>query len=452
MGERVLAGMLREARCNPPSRLADVVLDQARPLGITRVVVYLADLQETVLVPLPCGADGDADPAIDVPVDVGDPEAGVIAPVRGTVRIEGTVAGLAYRRLAAVTAEECDASGDLTAIDAPVRRHRVWLPLVDGTIRLGVLELALDHLDEQVLQRCHLLAGVVALLVASHGVYSDGFARLRRRERMELSAEMVWAFMPGHTLATKDVVISAAAEPAYRLGGDAYDFSTMDTAVHMTILDAAGHDLVAGLVASVGLASCRSTRRAGGDLAEIATVADSAIREHSPEWRFMTGLLLELEAETGLLRWVNCGHPPPLLIRKDKVIKELARTPDPPMGLLEGTRPRTHRETLQPGDRLLCYTDGVTEARTRNGDLFGVDRLADTILRTAAAGMSAPEALRRLVHGLLAEHDGPLADDATIMLAEWRPATPGGAIQLMPQTVPVQRPDRQTPPRGSYET
>ncbi|MEV5753287.1 hypothetical protein AB0L00_36170 [Actinoallomurus sp. NPDC052308] len=60
----------------------------------------------------------------------------------------------------------------------------------------------------------------MTLLVASHGVYSDAFARLRRRERMELSAEMVWAFMPGHTIATKDVVIAAAAEPAYRLGGD----------------------------------------------------------------------------------------------------------------------------------------------------------------------------------------------------------------------------------------
>ncbi|GAA4604368.1 hypothetical protein GCM10023195_14840 [Actinoallomurus liliacearum] len=199
------------------------------------------------------------------------------------------------------------------------------------------------------MHRCHLLAGVVALLVASHGLYSDGFARLRRRERMELSAELVWAFIPGHTLATKDVVICAAAEPAYRLGEDAYDFAAFGSAVHMTVLDAAGHDLMARLVASVGLASCRSTRRAGGDLAEIATVTDSAIREHSPEWRFMTGLLLNLETETGQLEWVNCGHPPPLLIRKDKVIKELARTPDPPMGLLEGTRPHTHHETLQPG-------------------------------------------------------------------------------------------------------
>ncbi|GAA0342863.1 serine/threonine-protein phosphatase [Actinoallomurus spadix] len=461
VGERILADILREARCNPPNRLAEVVLHQARPLGITRVVVYLADLQETVLVPLPCAADPGTDTGLGDEVDVDVPGDGTPAPVRGVepighltslgdctpapgmVRIEGTVAGLAYRRLTVVTAEEGDAPGDLTGVDAPVRRHRVWLPLVDGTVRLGVLELALDRLGEQVLQRCHLLAGVVALLVASHGIHSDAFARLRRRERMELSAEMVWAFMPGHTLATKDVVISAAAEPAYRLGGDAYDFSTMDTSVHMTVLDAAGHDLVAGLVASVGLASCRSTRRAGGGLAEIATVADRAIREHSPEWRFMTGLLLNLETETGRLEWVNCGHPPPLLIRKDKVIKELARTPDPPMGLLEGTRPRTHHETLQPGDRLLCYTDGVIEARTRTGELFGVERLADTILRTTAAGMSTPEALRRLVHGLLAEHGAPLADDATIMLAEWRPTTPGGAIQLTPQTtLPMQHPER----------
>ncbi|GAA4604371.1 hypothetical protein GCM10023195_14850 [Actinoallomurus liliacearum] len=84
----------------------------------------------------------------------------------------------------------------------------------------------------------------------------------------------------------------------------------------------------------------------------------------------------------------------------------------------------------------------MVEARTRGGDLFGVDRLADTILRTMAAGMSAPEALRRLIHGLLAEHGSPLADDATVLLAEWRPTTPGGSIQLTSQTLPLQHPAR----------
>lgn len=135
----------------------------------------------------------------------------------------------------------------------------------------------------------------------------------------------------------------------------------------------------------------------------------------------MTGLLMSLQTATGQLEWINCGHPPPLLIRSNKVIKELSGSPDP--GLLEGTRPHVHQETLQPSDRLLCYTDGVTEARTLEGDLFGVDRLADSIIRTTAAGMSAPEAA--------------WADDATALLIEWRPAVSADPLQTAVQTLPT---------------
>ncbi|MCO5975055.1 PP2C family protein-serine/threonine phosphatase [Actinoallomurus soli] len=122
------------------------------------------------------------------------------------------------------------------------------------------------------------------------------------------------------------------------------------------------------------------------------------------------------------------------------MIRELAGPPDPPMGLFNDTRPHVHREILQPGDRLLCYTDGVTEARTPQGDLFGVDRLADAIIRTTATGMSAPEALRRLVHDLFREHDDSQADDATVVLTEWRPTTHVGALQDTLQTLPATTP------------
>ncbi|MBB4700047.1 hypothetical protein [Sphaerisporangium siamense] len=242
VGEQVLAEVLRVARAQPPARLADVITDNAGPLGVRRVVVYLADLQEKVLVPLPpevpSGAGGDDAAQFDAEPD--DPD--VAGRERGVVRIEGTVAGLAYRKLTVVTAEDSQVPGELTRVGEPARRHRIWLPLVDGNVRVGVLELTVDHLDEQVLQRCQLLAGVVALLVVSHGGYSDVFNQLRRRERMRLSAEMVWAFIPGQTFATQDVVICAAAEPVYQLGGDAYDFSIMNRVVHVSLFDAAGHD------------------------------------------------------------------------------------------------------------------------------------------------------------------------------------------------------------------
>ena len=83
---------------------------------------------------------------------------------------------------------------------------------------------------------------------------------------MALQAELVWAFLPPRTFATDRVLVAASLEPAYEVGGDAFDYSLLGDHLHVSIFDALGHDLSAGLLASVGIASCRSTRRAGGSL------------------------------------------------------------------------------------------------------------------------------------------------------------------------------------------
>jgi serine phosphatase RsbU (regulator of sigma subunit) len=87
------------------------------------------------------------------------------------------------------------------------------------------------------------------------------------------------------------------------------------------------------------------------------------------------------------------------------------------------------QESLEPGDRLLFYTDGVTEARSAEGEQFGAQRLADLVVREDAAGQPAPETMRRLMHAILAHQAGQLRDDATTMLVEWQG---GGAERITP--------------------
>ncbi|MFJ3960787.1 PP2C family protein-serine/threonine phosphatase [Streptomyces sp. NPDC090036] len=125
----------------------------------------------------------------------------------------------------------------------------------------------------------------------------------------------------------------------------------------------------------------------------------------------------------GDFTWINCGHPPPLLIRDGHVLQNaLERPPHLPLGFGFHTPvpPAQEHVRLQPGDRVLMYSDGITEARSPEGDLFGEERLADTVIRSTASGDNAPEALRRLVN-LLTHHQHHLRDDATILLIEWHP-------------------------------
>jgi serine phosphatase RsbU (regulator of sigma subunit) len=402
---RVTADLIRQSHLMPPGAVAATLTEAARPLGVTGAEVYLADLQQRQLVPLAAG-DGQ------------DP---------GVLRIDSTLAGRAYQTL---TIQSARAGAG----------HQLWIPLVDGTERLGVLALAVADASQADLDHYRTLASLTGIMIAAKNSYSDTYAHLQRTREMALQAELVWAFLPPRTFATSRVLVCASLEPAYEIGGDAFDYSLLGDHLHVSIFDALGHDLAAGLLASVGLASCRSTRRAGGSLAGIAARADHAIARQFGDSRFVTALLCDLDLATGLFSWIPCGHPPPLLIRRNRAVKELARRPRLPLGLAgrderqdtgmpDGQDPALLcTEKLEPGDRVLLYTDGVTEGRAADGSPFGVERLADFIIRHSATGLPAPETMRRLKRAILEYQHGRLRDDATTVLVEWQPRRPGPSL------------------------
>jgi phosphoserine phosphatase RsbU/P len=108
----------------------------------------------------------------------------------------------------------------------------------------------------------------------------------------------------------------------------------------------------------------------------------------------------------------------PLLLRGRKVVAELSCEAVLPFGLGDGA-PEPGICDLEPDDVVLLYTDGVTEARTAGGELFGLERLTDLLEREAASGRTAEELLRRLVRSVLDHQAGGLRDDATLLLVQW---------------------------------
>ncbi|WP_306337336.1 PP2C family protein-serine/threonine phosphatase [Streptomyces sp. KL118A] len=382
-------GALVEFLADPDNAVLDLATAVARcatALGVPRAVVYLADLQQRRLVPL-----HDETAAVDV---------------------DASLAGWAYRTLA-LRVEESPAGG-MTA----------WLPLLDGAERLGVVAVHAPFLDPGLLRRARALAALLAMMITSKRAYKDNVVQRTRSEPMRLPAEMLRAFLPPRTVGNTHVVSTAVLEPAYEVGGDAFDHCLTPTALHATIVDAMGHNLLSGLTTAVALAACRNGRRTGAELPDLLDAVDAALGRWLPD-QFCTGVLLRLDLARGVLRWSNCGHPPPLLIRGDRLVEgALERAPDPPMGLpaaVRGTGRQVHETTLEPGDRVLLYTDGMTEARLADGTEFGLDRFADSVIRASAAGEVAAETLRRLIHSVLDAQADRLRDDATILMIEWYP-------------------------------
>ncbi|TRV78098.1 serine/threonine-protein phosphatase [Streptomyces sp. 130] len=386
-GERLLHGFMAEVHATAPTEIPTLVNRYAGLLGLRRVEIYIVDLQQQRLTPLSAEAQ---------------------------LRVDGSLAGSAFRSVAL----RVEATDTETLI--------VWLPLVDGVERLGVIGVQVDTLDKTLLERCQSLASVLAMAITSKRAFSDRFVQRARTETMTLPAEMVRALLPPRAVGEERALSTAVLEPAYELGGDAFDHSLTESTLHAVILDAMGHNLASGMTTAIAMAGCRSARRRGSGLRQLVKTVDEVLAEWLPD-QFCTGIALQLDLASGILSWINCGHPPPLLIRDHRVLDNaLDRPAEPPMGTpgtIGGAERVRHEVPLQPGDRVVLYTDGVTEARTADGTHFGLARFTASIIRATAAGEPASEALRQLIHSIREYQHDRLNDDATIMIVEWRPQT-----------------------------
>ncbi|WP_305785353.1 PP2C family protein-serine/threonine phosphatase [Symbioplanes lichenis] len=389
-----LREILAAAHLWRPERLAAQVSAALEPVGLSSRI-WLADYEQVTLRELPSAG---AKPAEPLPID-------------------SSLAGRAFARVRSLPA------GD----------GHWYVPMVDATDRIGVMEFTGVPGAGEV-ERCELVAGLIGHLIATTTPRSDHLDVVRRSQPMSPASELLWRLLPPLTASSDSVVISAVVRPCYDVGGDGFDYVLDGSTAYLVIMDAVGRGLAAGLACAVALAAIRATRRAGGDLAEQARAADAALAEQFADVRFVTAVLAELDVDSGRLRYCNAGHPRPLVLRGGRSVRELTGGVRLPLGVASSAGVATSTEVavemLQPGDRLLLHTDGVTEARTAGGDRFGVGRLVDLVERHADAGLPAPETVRRLAHAI-AEHQGSaLADDATLMLVQW-----SGAAAA--RTVPV---------------
>jgi phosphoserine phosphatase RsbU/P len=385
-GERLLGSLLDRAHTMPPELIAPLIAEEIALIGGREVTVLLQDYDQMTLAPLP---------GRGLVVDAPQP-------------IDDSLAGVAFQNDRIIE----QPWGDVV---------RLYVPLLDGTDRVGVLVFTVDHLDEHDRRLTRRLAGLVADMLVTKSLYTDRFFQARRRQPMSLSAEMQWQLLPPLMMTTPQVAVAGALEPAYDVAGDSFDYALNDNVLHLCIIDAMGHGLDAALMATLAIGAYRHARRTDVDLADLYAAMDAAIADQFDSDRFATAQMAQLDVTSGLLRWVNAGHPPPLLIRGLRIVGELDNPPTLPLGFGGATPTVTERELLR-GDRLLFFTDGLVEERSRGGAEFGEARMHELIERVEADGVPVQESLRRLSGVLMSERGGATTDDSTLLMVEWRGA------------------------------
>lgn len=389
--DRPLARLLAAARLASPERLVETLHEALTDVGARDVVLFLVDYDHTVLRPTP-----DRLPHGERP----QPAA-----------VTGTMAGRAF-----VSQEPLSAVRETGT--------QVWLPVTERADRLGVLAVTVPELSPPVLDRCEEVALAAGHLVQAADRYTDKFHLLRRRREMTLAAEMQWGLLPPVAFAFDSVSIAGLLEPAYEVGGDSFDYGLNRGVVDLVVFDAMGHGVTSSLLSSLAIGAYRTSRRTGASLLSTAAEIDATIVAHWHGEAFLTSLLAQLHVESGRFRWLSAGHPAPLLVRSGRVLPEPEWTPSPPLGLSNlpapGATPATIAEThLEPGDRVLLYTDGVVDAENEQGEPFGEERLRDLVGRESQSGRLPSELLRRLVESSRAHRGGALRDDASLILLTW---------------------------------
>lgn len=226
-------------------------------------------------------------------------------------------------------------------------------------------------------------------------------------------------------VSVETLYLSAAAEA--QIGGDLYEAVPTAHGVRLLIGDVRGKGLVAVETAAAMLGVFREAAHEEPDLACLARRMERSMSRHAQQVagdaaeRFVTALFAEIPDDEPVVRIVNCGHPPPLLIGHGKVTELEATDPSPPINIggLVGDGYHVDVRPFRPGDQLLLYTDGITETRDRTGALYP---LAERV--RAWVDLPPGELLERLHTDLLDYSGGRLEDDIAALAAYRLPEEP----------------------------
>ncbi|MFE7171313.1 PP2C family protein-serine/threonine phosphatase [Streptomyces sp. NPDC057616] len=273
-------------------------------------------------------------------------------------------------------------------------------------------------------------AAIVAVTLAA--AYAS-HVRLQREETLfhvrlvaEAAQEVLLRPLPRHMKNMEIEALYLAAQEEARIGGDFYEAADTPYGIRLLIGDVRGKGLSAVGAASALISCFREAAYDEPDLSGVVHRLEVTITRHGAAFplldrreHFATALITEIPHDGGQVRLLSCGHPPPLLVHQGKTRLLEASTPSPPLNLttLIGEHHRVDTFDFTPGDQLLLYTDGVTEARNRTGAFFPLP------VWTQQQGQMPPRELLDRLHAALLRYSGGKLDDDVAALVVRCPDT-----------------------------
>lgn len=233
--------------------------------------------------------------------------------------------------------------------------------------------------NEEHLKVLTTLASVAAIRVENARLVEERLERDRMERELALATEIQQKFQPSAPPFVAGYEMQGISFSCYEIGGDYYDFIKRDDGKMMIALgDVSGKGTAAALLMSSLHAAIHAQAAARTPLLETVNAVNKYLAENTPPNRFVTLFIAELEPETGILNFVNCGHNPPLIAHVDGRIDQLD-SGGFPLGILPFATYEQGQTRLQTGEALVVYSDGVSETVNPQDEEFGVERLSKVV-------------------------------------------------------------------------
>ncbi|HET9478585.1 MAG TPA: SpoIIE family protein phosphatase [Pyrinomonadaceae bacterium] len=261
------------------------------------------------------------------------------------------------------------------------------------------------------------LASVAAIRVENARLVEARLERERLERELALASEIQQRFQPTAPPHVDGYELQGISFPCYEIGGDYYDFiEREDGRLVIALGDVSGKGTAAALLMSSLHAAIHAQSASHDSLVATISAVNRYLADNIPANRFVTLFYAELDPESGALSFLNAGHNPPLIVHAAGTVEQLA-SGGLPLGIKPDVEYREGRTQLQPGDVLVIYSDGVTEALSPAGEEFGATRLYEVVarnIRASAAGIRdrIESSLTKFAQGTSA------ADDITLVIVK----------------------------------
>jgi serine phosphatase RsbU (regulator of sigma subunit) len=263
------------------------------------------------------------------------------------------------------------------------------------------------------------LSFAVAFVLVNLLVLLEVADRLSLKNDLEVARDIQSAMLPQAIYADTCVEAYGLTRPANTVGGDFYDIIPRprpDCRIVVALGDVAGKGSPAALLMALLLAVFRTLLDEGLEGATLAERLNVQVTRHAPASRFITLFFASFDPSSGRLSYVNAGHMPALVRRRSGAIERLVAG-GVALGMFEASRYQANEEVLQPGETLVLYSDGVTEADDHNGVPFEEKGL-ERVIRAHASATPRDLALAILRAVEAHAQETSLADDVTLLVLQ----------------------------------